>query len=63
MIETEYTFIGEKIEEAIEECKRLEIDWRITLLDGVPQKVERGINVDRYNFEVENNIITWHYFG
>jgi hypothetical protein len=59
----DYDFKGKKLEDAIEECKRMEIPYRITLLDGISQAVERGIDVDRYNFEVENNIITWTYFG
>lgn len=63
VVPAEYNFKGKKLEDAIEECKRMEISYRITLLDGVRQEAERGLDVDRYNFEVENNIITWTYFG
>ena len=54
-----FNFVGKRVSEANE----LGVKWRVSLRDGVGQMGTCDINFDRYNFEIEDGIITKQYIG
>jgi len=57
--DTNINFVGNRVMEA----RLSHVKWRVTMRDGVGQMATCDVRFDRYNFEVENGIITRQYMG